>query len=68
MMHSHVDDFDFNQSFHTVLILVVMDDALAQYVTPHTSPLISSVLILVVMDDALALCLTYGTIWSLVAS
>ena len=53
MMHSHIDKdkFKFDQKF--VLILVVMDDALAHNMeTPFVS--ICHVLILVVMDDALA--------------
>ena len=54
MMHSHQDDQEHaSVEWREVLILVVMDDALALLVNePHVK--LYWVLILVVMDDALA--------------
>ena len=43
-----------NYAFHVVLILVVMDDALAQLTMTNFLNFKAAVLILVVMDDALA--------------
>ena len=53
MMHSHLGDLDKKVHLFRVLILVVMDDALA-HMTAVESCWILIVLILVVMDDALA--------------
>ena len=54
MMHSHFLVMEILMIIATVLILVVMDDALAlTKLTPAENKL--RVLILVVMDDALAL-------------
>ena len=53
MMHSHMNNFTVTGYVCKVLILVVMDDALARLTyIPLSND--SSVLILVVMDDALA--------------
>ena len=53
MMHSHLVVFDQEVVARYVLILVVMDDALAPVVR-WLDRYIKRVLILVVMDDALA--------------
>ena len=53
MMHSHVYKLDEKSVRSLVLILVVMDDALARY-HDITDVIFNTVLILVVMDDALA--------------
>ena len=54
MMHSHYNRKNRNKTFGDVLILVVMDDALARR-RCAAMPCDIRVLILVVMDDALAL-------------
>ena len=53
MMHSHIRQNVWNRYWPAVLILVVMDDALAHYCDASSDDYVY-VLILVVMDDALA--------------
>ena len=52
-MHSHRGKEGITQAYLRVLILVVMEDALARSNPPHIN-LHMTVLILVVMEDALA--------------
>ena len=55
MMNSHMTGFVTEQEKSWGLILVVMDDALAQKNRVEVPKALKAVLILVVMDDALAL-------------
>ena len=54
MMHSHICKVQEYDADAFVLILVVMDDALAHFQKIYIQSLCCRVLILVVMDDALA--------------